>query len=180
MDTNENPSHCERTSDVGKEGIEQKEEEKEDKVRLLVEKMPSTESESSGCSKTALAADPMEDSLTGHQEEGQGDLHSGTAAHACGGEPVKVETEESGEESQEGQGDLHSGAAHGSGGEPLKVETEKSGEDSQEGQGDLHSGAAGHASGGELVKAETEKSGGRTTPDSPSSIYQVTINLVSS
>ena len=68
----------------------------------LLEQMPSTESESSGCSK--VVTEPMEDS-------------------------------------QEVQGDFHSGVAHGSGGEP--------------------------------VKAETEKSGGRTTPDSPSSIYQV-------
>merc|ERR1719376_1602228 len=45
-------------------------------------------------------------------------------------------------------------------------------EDSQEVRGDLHSCAA-HGSGGEPAKVEAEKSGGRTTPDSPSSIYQV-------
>ena len=100
-DTNENLSQCERTSGGGGE-------EGEGGVRLL-EQMPSTESESSGCSKTVT--EPMEDSL------------------AC---------------QQESQGLV------------------------------VHNGAAAHGSAGEPVKGETEKSGGRTTPDSPSSIYQVT------
>jgi len=100
-DTNENLSQCERTSGgVGEEGGE-------DKVRLL-QQMPSTESESSGCSKAVT--EPMEDSLVG-QQESQGLVG--------------------------------------------------------------HSGAAAQGSAGEPVKGETEKSGGRTTPDSPSSIYQV-------
>jgi len=101
-DRNENLSQCERTSG-GEEG---KEESYEDKggVRLL-EQMPSTESESSGCSKTVSV--PMEDSLIGQESQG------------------------------------------------------------------VHSAAAAHGSAGEPVKGETEKSGGRTSPDSPSSIYQV-------
>ena len=95
-DTNENLSQCERTSGGGGG------EEGEGGVRLL-EQMPSTESESSGCSKTVT--EPMEDSLAGQQES------QGLVVHGSAGEPVK---------------------------------------------------------------GETEKSGGRTTPDSPSSIYQVT------
>ena len=101
-DTNENLSQCERTSGVGGG------EEGEGGVRLL-EQMPSTESESSGCSKTVT--EPMEDSHAGEQESQGLVVHNGAAAHDSAGEPVK---------------------------------------------------------------GETEKSGGRTTPDSPSSIYQVT------
>ena len=81
----------------------------------LLEQMPSTESESSGCSKAVT--EPMEDSLVG-QQESQGLVG--------------------------------------------------------------HSGAAVYGSAGEPVKGETEKSGGTTTPDSPSSIYQVTLPFTES
>ena len=103
-DRNENLSQCERTSG-GEEGAEESFEDKGGE--RLLEQMPSTESESSGCSKTVPV--PMEDSLVGLESQG-----------------VVV-----------------------------------------------HSGAGAHGSAGEPVKGETEKSGGRTSPDSPSSIYQV-------
>ena len=105
-DRNENLSQCERTSGGAEEPYEDKGE-----VRLL-EQMPSTESESSGCSKTVPV--PMDDSLIG----------------------------------QESQGVV------------------------------VHSGAGAHGSAGEPVKGETEKSGGITSPDSPSSIYQVRYHLL--
>jgi len=87
-DRNENPSQCERTSG-GEEATEQSYEDKGG-VRLL-EQMPSTESESSGCSKTVAV--PMEDSLIGQESQGVV-VHSG-AAQDNAGEPVKGETEKS-------------------------------------------------------------------------------------
>jgi len=87
-DRNENPSQCERTSG-GEEATEQSYEDKGG-VRLL-EQMPSTESESSGCSKTVAV--PMEDSLIGQESQGVV-VHSG-AAQDSAGEPVKGETEKS-------------------------------------------------------------------------------------
>ena len=82
MDRNENLSQCERTSGDGGE-----ENSNEDKGRLL-EQVPSTESESSGCSKTA----PMEDSFIGQGVV----VQSGAAAQGSAEEPVKGETEKSG------------------------------------------------------------------------------------
>ena len=67
MDRNENMSHCEISSSGGEENSY------EENGRLL-EQMPSTESESSACSKTVTV--PIKDSL-----DGQGVVQSGAAAH---------------------------------------------------------------------------------------------------
>ena len=83
MDRNENMSHCEISSSGGEENSY------EEKGRLL-EQMPSTESESSACSKTVTV--PIKDSL-----DGQGVVvQSGAAAHGSAEEPVKGEMEKSG------------------------------------------------------------------------------------